>query len=568
MLSDAPQWLLEQVCDGSPPASDDATALTVDRPLTEADAEAVKREVDRQIDAIRTAKEGTRNTALNSAAFICGKLVGARAVSEPQIEEMLREAAQSVGLTQQEARATIRSGLSAGKRKPWRLYAQNEQLELLNRDHFLALEGKSAFVFREELNAVTETRSLARIRPEAFKQIYGNRFVIVTLADGSTKVLKLGDAWLTWPRRRQYDGVVFVPGMDLPANIYNQWQGFAFDPVKGNCESFLDFVLNVICDGDESLFIYLLSWCARAVQWPWLAGEVAVVFRGNKGIGKTFFAEHLGELFGDHFVVLTNSRHLTGNFNAHLETSVMVFADEAFWAGDKQGESTLKGLITGKFLFVERKGIDGRSVLNRTHVIMASNSDWVVPASLDERRFFVLNVSALRKDDHQYFGQLDADWQNGGREAFLYHLLSLNISDFNVRNVPQTQALLDQKLLSLGVVDRWYYSQLQSGVICLRTWPEWLSTETLFLDYSEYCTKESARIGTREAFGMRFVQLLPPRPSKKPVRCQRQYARGKREWGYELGTLQDCRNHFAKVIGFDLEWETPGEVGRVPASRY
>jgi len=32
---------------------------------------------------------------------------------------------------------------------------------------------------------------------------------------------------------------------------------------------------------------------------------------------------------------------LVGNFNAHLIDCVLLFADEAFWAGDKQGENTL-----------------------------------------------------------------------------------------------------------------------------------------------------------------------------------------------------------------------------------
>ena len=45
-----------------------------------------------------------------------------------------------------------------------------------------------------------------------------------------------------------------------------------------------------------------MSWMARAIQQPWRPGEVAVVLRGEKGTGKTFFADHLGELFGEHYV--------------------------------------------------------------------------------------------------------------------------------------------------------------------------------------------------------------------------------------------------------------------------
>ena len=41
-----------------------------------------------------------------------------------------------------------------------------------------------------------------------------------------------------------------------------------------------------------------------------------------------------------------NSKHLVGAFNGHLRNCLLLFADEAFWAGDKQGESVLKGMLT------------------------------------------------------------------------------------------------------------------------------------------------------------------------------------------------------------------------------
>jgi hypothetical protein len=47
--------------------------------------------------------------------------------------------------------------------------------------------------------------------------------------------------------------------------------------------------------------------------------------------------------------------------------------------------------------------------------------------------------------------------QTGGREAFSHYLLTLDIGGFNVRRVPQTEALHDQKLLSLPTVEGWFY---------------------------------------------------------------------------------------------------------------
>ena len=71
----------------------------------------------------------------------------------------------------------------------------------------------------------------------------------------------------------------------------------------------------------------------------------------------------------------------------------MLFADEAFFAGDRSHESILKALITEETLMIEPKGVDPFAVRNCLHLIMSSNNDWVIPAGADARRYFVLGVS-------------------------------------------------------------------------------------------------------------------------------------------------------------------------------
>ena len=50
-----------------------------------------------------------------------------------------------------------------------------------------------------------------------------------------------------------------------------------------------------------------------------------------------------------------NPAQLVGRFNEHLRDCVLLFGDEAFYAGDKQHESVLKGLIAEPFLQMEGK---------------------------------------------------------------------------------------------------------------------------------------------------------------------------------------------------------------------
>ena len=57
----------------------------------------------------------------------------------------------------------------------------------------------------------------------------------------------------------------------------------------------------------------------------------------------------------------------------------MVFADEAFCAGDKQAEGTLNALVTEETHNIEPKAIDPSPVKNYMHLIVASNHEWVFP---------------------------------------------------------------------------------------------------------------------------------------------------------------------------------------------
>ena len=125
-------------------------------------------------------------------------------------------------------------------------------------------------------------------------------------------------------------------------------------------------------EGDEKVLTYLLCWMARAVQKPNTPGEVAIVLRGGKGTGKTVFADVFGRLFGRHYSAVADAKYIVGNFNAHLRDCVVLFGDEAFWAGDRKHESVLKALITGRTLVIESKGIDAETATNNRSIASPS----------------------------------------------------------------------------------------------------------------------------------------------------------------------------------------------------
>lgn len=386
------------------------------------------------------------------------------------------------------AQAGARTIFFEAKKRGW-TDAVPEWVEEFNRDHFVSTEGKESYVFVECYDPSFKRRTLNRLSFTGFRNLYSNE-KIKKIVNGNMKFISKAKAWLDHPKRRTYlKGLTFFPGNDTPEGHYNLWGGFGIDPKAGSWEQMRTHILDVLCGGDVELFKYTIGWLANMVQNPDRQGEVAFVISGGKGVGKGTFGHYVGKFFGQHFLHVTNQKHLTGNFNNHLRDAVFVVLDEAFFAGDKKHESILKSIITEPILMIEKKGIDAVQSPNYTHIMMFSNETWVVPASVDERRFFVLHVSSENKPDKAHFEALYDEMNNGGPAAMLDYLLNYDLSDFDLRLIPQTNALIEQKLQSLNAQEKWLYSCLYDGYIGGKQWDNdrfLLRTQTAYNDYIQH----------------------------------------------------------------------------------
>jgi hypothetical protein len=146
----------------------------------------------------------------------------------------------------------------------------------------------------------------------------------------------------------------------------------------------------------------------------------------------------------------------------------VLFADEAFNPGDdktnKQNEAILKTLITEDTLFLEQKGIDAEPVSNFIHMLVASNERFAVPVGEMDRRLFILEVGDERKEDFNFFERLKQQCHGPeGQAALLNHLLTMNIQDFNVRDVPKTAAHAAEQINSASADDQAIISLAMDG---------------------------------------------------------------------------------------------------------
>ena len=375
---------------------------------------------------------------------------------------------------------------------------------------------------------------------KSFTYFHENDFFLSS--DGKLK--NKGLFWLKHPLRRTYENIIFDPAR--PGNYgdsYNIFKGFALVPAKGDCSLFWQHVKEVICSSREEYYEYVKKWMASVVQKPSLLGT-ALVLRGFQGTGKNKFVDYFGKIFGLYFLTVTNLEHVCGKFNNHLKYAYLIHANEAIWEGSKKEIGAIKALITDSTIIIEGKGRDAIPVDNCRHLIVSSNEDWAVPMDLDDRRFFVLDVSSHRKRDSEYFRLIEKEMLSGGLEALLYELLHEDLSEFDLRQMPLNDSGFDIKMKGAGSVENYLYAALKEGGLCLspsKEQPEWgaSASEDMYCYYRDWCKREGIRQEPSSEFGKKLKKLLSVQKSRRSID-------GRREWWYEFSSLQDCRTAFEK----------------------
>jgi hypothetical protein len=445
-----------------------------------------------------------------------------------------------------------------------------------NAIYTIVKEGARAFVLERMYDARRKRFFYDRLTFENFRQLHIAHTVMVQ--QGKNVVMQnAAEWWLRNPQHREFiKGTIFAPSGPVPAGMLNLWEGFAVEPRAGDWSLLREHMRTIICDGDDGAFAYLMGWLARLFQHPEAQGEVAVVMRGGEGAGKGTLPRALIRIIGQHALQIFNPSHLVGNFNAHLRDCLFLFADEAFFAGDKAHVGTLKSIVTETDITVEAKYQNAVSVPNFLHLMMASNEAWVVPASLDSRRFFVLEVADTKAGDHEYFGAIWQQMENGGYAAMLHDMLRHDITGFNVRRVPVTAGLQQQRKLSLPTTESWWREVLDRGYVLqsrcgvegtLHRWHEGVSTDLLYSSYLDYARHHGEKHPmSRENLG-RFMRKLKARPRKftRVITGERrgtyigEVVKLPDRYGYLLGGLAEAREDFTKMTGLPIVWNGADE---------
>jgi len=340
------------------------------------------------------------------------------------------------------------------------------------------------------------------------------------------------DVFIHLPTITRVDGFTFEPGQERFVEYsggderkVNQWGGFRVAPwdapvTEEEVKPFLVYLYEIIAASEEEHFQWVLHWIAHIFKTPAQRAGTALVLVGLPGTGKSFLGEHfIVPMIGDNYSASTSSvDRIVSGFNASFANKLFVQCDEAISNRQRQTAAKLKALITDPQIRIEPKGIDSYSLPNHMRLFFTSNEvhDAVfLSDGSDDRRYTVLKVSDIHKNDNEaYWGPL-AEWANEENLSKIHrYLVDLPYQHAEITRPLITDAKIAVQSHSMPAFDRWlatmvtrdhplgtdqhlaWFDTWHSGMsqeIDRSEWPEMVNFVALERDYAQFIRSDPLR---------------------------------------------------------------------------
>lgn len=222
-------------------------------------------------------------------------------------------------------------------------------------------------------------------------------------------------------------------------------------------------LLDVISNGNQIFYRYLMGWFARIVQRPHEKTCIVPVICGKGGAGKsTLFIWFSKEIIGATYGKALRVQSLVDHFNSMISKKVFIVLDElpiGFFKRDTE-LCAFKELITAPDVNVELKGKEPRTEVSYHNFVIISNSETLVKW---DRRFFGTVVSPKYANDTEYFKPLREDYANKEvARAFYLYLMNWK-DDWNCDKPPVTSYSMEQKIDSLSFEQKFIINLLEES---------------------------------------------------------------------------------------------------------
>ncbi|KAA6398304.1 MAG: hypothetical protein EZS28_006169 [Streblomastix strix] len=270
----------------------------------------------------------------------------------------------------------------------------------------------------------------------------------------------------------QYHSLFEKIGMKFISNnqgIFSVFQGFKCmqldEMYQIKIHQFLGLMKDTISAIDERVYEYILNWFAFIVKNVGKKTETAIIFKGLQGIGKNVFTNVLCELLAGYSSKnITDIDDIVGKFNTAIENKMLAIANEMKNFGESRmfNMDALKSIITESSFQINEKYVPKHEVDNVVNIKIVTNNIYPVKIETSDRSCVVCECSPVHRGDLAYFTTLCNSFDEDFYNNLFTFLMTRDISQFNPKNIPMTQAKKDIIKASISPVDDQIISHFQS----------------------------------------------------------------------------------------------------------
>lgn len=245
--------------------------------------------------------------------------------------------------------------------------------------------------------------------------------------------------WFKDPNIRTYEKLVFeVDDKNIPDDCFNIFKGWNYDAIEGDISAVRQ-VLRLICNNDTNMMMYIEKWLACILQQKEQKTSKCIVIQGEQGVGKDTFFDFVGSMFGDYFYNTGNPEvDVFGTFNSHLMRTIFLKFEEASFLTNKSNDTKLKNILSAPLMSFHPKGQKPFTLKSFVNCVMTTNQ--FIPVLLEDtdRRFVLVQASSEKRGDLAFWRDIHNTLaKKETKQAYLYHLLHLDLNGFDVRSTDQ-----------------------------------------------------------------------------------------------------------------------------------
>ncbi|KAI5540832.1 hypothetical protein TVAGG3_0043110 [Trichomonas vaginalis G3] len=345
-------------------------------------------------------------------------------------------------------------------------------------------------------------------------------FVLQSNMKESLKMIKLfneeGKTITAWDVLLNQLSSLTVKGVCFKSNspdVFSTFQGYKYNILEkldySKIEMFMNFIKEAICDNNDEVYKYLLGWIASMIQHPGIKNETAIILKGLQGTGKNRFTDIISELLAGYSCKnITEISELTGNFNSVVENKMFLVLNELKNVGEDRlaNFNALKSIITDNEIRINEKNQPRRTAQNVANFIFVTNNVYPVKIEVGDRRYVVLRVNGKYKGQFDYFKNLMDSCTKEFYDNLLTYFINYDLSSFNVRIIPMTEAKQDLIELSSNPLDVWintHYDELCAGMTCknaLLCKPSDMKDKNFQMSIKDKCDKKQRRIDGKQTW--------------------------------------------------------------------